>query len=567
MTVPPGSHQLQAVSPYDAGCALLDDGGGLAAWPGPAFVLDHHGTSVAANDAAAVLLAPSADESLLIAVRRGQPVTVAVTAGVGAATRRFHCAVMPLVCGQSALVLAHETTLEATLRDALVESRQRYKDLVEISGDFCWETGPDGRFVFVSPQGAVGWRAEELVGRDPALFVEDNPLGGVPMPFVAQVHVVDVDLWFRRPEAGVACLATTAMPLFTRDGVWCGARGLCRDVTEARTRDAAIAGAGLRERLLAHVARAVRDEIEPARMIAAAAAATARALGAEDCRIVAMPDDPDDPDAPPAAERAGADAALVARAAETGRPADDAGTEGRRVLAVATAFRGRPNGAVVVERGPDAPPWSDGDRALAGDVAAQIGIALAQIDRERRLEVLTRTDPLTGLLNRRAFEAELGRRLDRSGLSSAQGALVYVDLDNFKAVNDRHGHARGDDALCAVTRLLLRGTRPGDLVARLGGDEFALWLERTDAPTASRRAAELTAAADTLAVYSGDAAHPFGFSIGTAVFVPGSDETLAALAGRADAAMYAVKRGGKGGFAIAPPAVDERSGRSLRVPA
>jgi len=561
MPVPPGSHQHRAVSPYDAACALLDDGGRLAAWPGPAFVLDHHGTSVAANDAAAVLLAPSADGALLIAVRRGQPVTVAVAAGAG--TQRFDCAVMPLVPGESALVLAHETTLEATLRDALVESRQRYKDLVEISGDFCWETGPDGRFVFVSPQGAVGWRAEELVGRDPALFVEDNPLGGMPMPFAAQVHVVDVDLWFRRPEAGVACLATTAMPLFARDGVWCGARGLCRDVTEARTRDTAIAGAGLRERLLAHVARAVRDEIEPARMIAAAAAATARALGAEDCRIVAMPDDAD---APPAAERAGADAALVARAAETGRPAD-ADADGRRMLAVATAFRGRLNGAVVVERGLDAPPWSDGDRALAGDVAAQIGIALAQIDRERRLEALTRTDPLTGLLNRRAFESELGQRLDRNGLSSAPGALVYVDLDNFKAVNDTHGHARGDDALCAVTRLLLRGTRPGDLVARLGGDEFALWLERTDAPTASRRAAELTAAAETLAVYSGDAAHPFGFSIGTAVFVPGSDETLAALAGRADAAMYAVKRGGKGGFAIAPPAADERSERSRRVPA
>jgi diguanylate cyclase (GGDEF)-like protein len=275
---------------------------------------------------------------------------------------------------------------------------------------------------------------------------------------------------------------------------------------------------------------------------------------ADDCRIVAMAHDIR---APSAAVRAGADAALVARAAETGQPADDM-IGGRRVLAVVTSFRGHANGAVLVERDAEQPPWSDADRSLAADVAAQIGIALAQIDRERRLEALSRTDPLTGLLNRRAFEAELDGRLDRGGLSSAPGALVYVDLDNFKAVNDMGGHARGDEALRAVAGLLLRSTRPGDLVARLGGDEFALWLERTDAPTAARRAAELIAAAETLAVFSGDAAHPFGFSIGAAVFAPGSGETPAALGQRADAAMYGVKRDGKSGFAIAPPASDER---------
>jgi len=456
-------------------------------------------------------------------------------------------------------------TLDAALRDALVDSRQRYKDLVEISGDFCWETGADGRFAFVSPQGAVGWRAEALVGHDPASFVEDNRSDDTPLPFAAHVHVVEVDVWFRRPDGDVACLATTAMPLFGRDGAWCGARGLCRDVTEARNRDVARAGTGLRERLLAHVARAVRDEIEPARMIAAAAAATARALDAADCRIVVLPDGPG---TGPEAERGEPypDEPVIARAIETGRPAD-ADVGGRRVLAVGTAFRGRTNGAVVVERRGDAAPWSAADRALAGDVAAQIGIALAQIDRERRLEALSRTDPLTGLLNRRAFEAELGQRLDRNGLASAPGALVYVDLDNFKAVNDAHGHGRGDEALCAVASLLLRGTRPGDLVARLGGDEFALWLERTDAAATARRGAELTEAARTLAIYSGDAARPFGFSLGAAVFAPGSDETPADLAARADAAMYSVKRNGKGAFAIAPPAAVERPDRPQRASA
>lgn len=559
MPAPPGNDPPSGLEPDAAARALLDGAAGLGGWPGPAFVLDRDGVAPAANAAAAALLEPAPDTALTDAVGRGRPAALVVMVGAGTAARRFDCTVMPLITGQTALVLARDSTLETGLRDALVESRQRYKDLVEISGDFCWETGSDGRFVFVSPRGAAGWRADELVGRDPAQLVADGPGAGGPLPFAAHARVVDVDIWLRHRDGDVRCLAVTAMPLVGGDGAWCGARGVCRDVTEARRRDALHAGAGLRERLLVHVARAIRDEIEPARMIAAAAAVTARALEADDCRIIAMPDEPDRPSA---ADRAGADAPLVARAAEAGQPAD--GVIGdRRVLAVGTAFRGRANGAIVVERGADAPAWSAADRALAADVAAQIGIALAQIDRERRLEALTRTDPLTGLLNRRAFEAELDGRLDRGGLSSASGALVYVDLDNFKAVNDVHGHARGDDALCAVARLLLRSTRPGDLVARLGGDEFALWLERTDAPAASRRAAELTAAGETLAGFSGNAARPFGFSIGAAVFAPGSGETLTALGQRADAAMYTVKRDGKGGFAIAPPASDERSERPL----
>lgn len=563
MTISAGSQRERTISPIAAACALLDDASGLAAWPGPAFVLDRRGATAAASDAAGPLLTPIPDASLVAAVVRGRPATVAVTLIAGGDARRFDCAVMPLEPGESALILARDTTLEAALRDALVDSRQRYKDLVEISGDFCWETGADGRFAFVSPQGAAGWRAEAMIGRDPASFVEGPRSADASLPFAARVHVLEVDVWFRRADGDVACLATSAMPLFDRDGLWSGARGLCRDVTEARNRDAARASAGLRERLLAHVAHAVRDEIEPARMIAAAAAATARALDADDCRIVVLADAPRadterrDPDS---------DDAIIARAIDTGGPAD-ADDPGRRVLAVGTVFRGRTNGAVVVERRGAAAPWSVADRALAGDVAAQIGIALAQIDRERRLEALSRTDPLTGLLNRRAFEAELGRRLDRNVIASAPGALVYVDLDNFKAVNDIHGHGRGDEALCAVARLLLRSTRPGDLVARLGGDEFALWLERTDMATTARRAADLTESARALAAFSGEPARPFGFSVGAAVFAPGSDETLAALAARADRAMYTVKRDGKGGFAIAPACAAESISAAERASA
>jgi diguanylate cyclase (GGDEF)-like protein/PAS domain S-box-containing protein len=544
------AHTLNALpqSTLDAARTLLAGPGALAAWSGPAVVMRGDAAVLDGNDAATPLLETlmqggDADTArICAAIEADAPVTLVI----GGAGRRYEIAVVPLDGGDTGLLLGRDVTFDSSLREALVESRQRYKDMVEISGAFCWETGADGRFAFVSPRGALGWSADDLVGHDPAQFLHDVAQPG-PGPFGATGRVTDVDVWFRRREGGLACLLTTALPLIDSDGRWRGARGLCRDVTGTRARDAALARATMRERLLAHVARAVRDEIEPDRMIAAATTATARALAADACRIVALPGD----DATVMGEDAGADAAAVAEAARTGHPV--CGGDGvRRTLAVAASFRGRPNGALLLVRDGAAEPWSEDDLALAADVAAQIGIALAQIDRERRLEALSRTDALTGLLNRRAFEAELAERLARGG---APGALVYVDLDNFKHVNDGHGHAAGDEVLRAVARLLAGNTRPGDLLARLGGDEFALWLERTDMAAAARRGEELVTSAGALAPYSGDAAHALGFSVGGAVFAPGSNETLAALVARADAAMYSVKQNGKGGFSIAAPAV------------
>ena len=90
-------------------------------------------------------------------------------------------------------------------------------------------------------------------------------------------------------------------------------------------------------------------------------------------------------------------------------------------------------------------------------------------------EAAARLDPLTGLLNRRAFHEVLQRRLRHA--SDEPGALLVVDLDGFKAVNDRHGHAAGDLLLCALARRLRHALRPRDEVARMGGDEFLVLIE------------------------------------------------------------------------------------------
>lgn len=148
-----------------------------------------------------------------------------------------------------------------------------------------------------------------------------------------------------------------------------------------------------------------------------------------------------------------------------------------------------------------------------------------------------RADEMTGRLNRRAFLADLADRTARAAGGGSGGALFYVDLDNFKAVNDVHGHQRGDEALIALSDLLVLKSRPGDLVARLGGDEFAMWLDRTDEKAAVKRAKDLLDASQGLRIFSGSPDKLLGISVGVAVLEGGSDEQVGELTARADSAM------------------------------
>jgi len=196
------------------------------------------------------------------------------------------------------------------------------------------------------------------------------------------------------------------------------------------------------------------------------------------------------------------------------------------------------------------PTWDSDDKALLSAIEAQVGIALHQIQDQESLERLSRTDPLTGLLNRRAFSADLSVALERSVRNGTPGALMYVDLDNFKAINDTLGHEAGDAVLLQVADQLGHASRRYDLHARLGGDEFALWLDNANGATAGARAEKLLQDAEALRQRPARADAPLGYSIGIAIFSPDSDDGMAALMRRADEAMYRVKRGGKHAYAV-----------------
>ena len=530
--------------------------------PGPAVLVRPGGGVIAANAQGATVRAllqrgDSPEIAALIATAAaGQTVanaTLSLPGAEGGAVQEI--TVVPVLSGSSLLVLARDLTLGHYVRDALVESRQRYKDLVEASSDFAWEVGTDGTFVFVSPRGALGYSAADLVGRQPEELMLDTA-GDTPVPFTTEKPLEEVEIWMRLADGTQACVILTCIPLFDDDGRWRGARGVCRDATEARALEDALARARYREQLLNHVVSTFRDEVEPQNVLSAAAAATARALKAEGCRIYRRaPSENFDV----AAEYGDADGLKVSKSFLT-RLAEAPGAIDheigrKRLLAAATRYQNAVNGAVMLWNAEEGGDWKDDDYILLGDVASHLGVANAQLDKHEKIVRLSRTDPLTELLNRRAlFEEELPRRLKRLKRGGGSSALFYVDLDNFKQVNDAHGHQRGDEALLAVRDMLVKHSRPGDVIARHGGDEFAMWIEGITEKVAMKRARTLIAAGRDLARFSDGQEHPLGLSVGVALYDPEDGESLDGLLARADAAMYAVKRAGKGGFELAPPA-------------
>lgn len=155
-------------------------------------------------------------------------------------------------------------------------------------------------------------------------------------------------------------------------------------------------------------------------------------------------------------------------------------------------------------------------------------------------EDLADRDALTPLLNRRAFLRELNRVRTFAQRYGAPASLVYFDLDGFKAVNDRYGHAAGDAALKAVAERLLAHVRESDLVGRMGGDEFGVILVQADQAVAEAKAAALAEAIEREPTRFGDWSAPLHVSYGVRQIV--AELAPEAIVAEADAAMFQRKR-------------------------
>lgn len=171
------------------------------------------------------------------------------------------------------------------------------------------------------------------------------------------------------------------------------------------------------------------------------------------------------------------------------------------------------------------------------------------------LQHMAMHDVLTGLGNRRSFEARLKDALPRARRAENGGAILYFDLDGFKAVNDTHGHDLGDSVLRIVGKRLKALARETDYVARIGGDEFCLIIEGTADNAAIERVAEKLIASLIEPYDVNDTALRLGVSVGIVPFNGSEDEAAVhTLITQADNAMYKAKRGGGNSFHFAPKA-------------
>jgi len=425
----------------------------VAGYAGPALLVDPDGVVLLNNDTGtalgtAFLLGelPELSDAVIRVATQNRPGSERIELPNADGSSSLLVTLLPVEIpdGRRVLVLARDVTLERNMAKALLDSRQRYKDLVSCSTDFAWETNAAGRFGFVSPRGALGYQAFELEGRsarefraEPAEFEAaslDGPVEKVSRPgtdlaawpFEAERSLDAIEVWLTRKDATIGCYEVSSIPVAGPDGRWVGARGVCRDVTEARRRDAEL------------------------------------------------------------------------------------------------------------------------KRAYA------------------RLERLSRTDGLTGLLNRRAFHESLDLRLTQQRRHERPGALLYIDLDNFKAVNDVRGHAEGDAALRALADYLTEKSRAGDLVARLGGDEFAIVLAGLDAADQAAGVAEKIGQEVAQPIAIDGESIRITCSIGIAV-APQDGEGAAELMRNADVALHRAKQAGRDTHAWFTADVAEQAARRLAL--
>ena len=420
---------------------------------------------------------------------------------------------------------------------------------------------PEGFYslTLVSGNGAFGFATKMLLGKNPRDLLLRDPGAAAILPFNTPAPVRQQEVWVRNADGSPVCLAVSAMPVFGKDGRRMGARGVCHDVTSSRLVDSSETRRRVRERVIKHIIDSALKHKTAKGMLDTAARAICTAVDGSACEAFLFDEQ--------------GRAAKAAQFGETGiaerysqqlvkrmDPGDlhQAVVAGRPVLGMMTGGEQGPTAAFLVWHVEPNAAWTEENELLLVELREQFSGVVLQITEQRKLETLSRFDELTGLVNRRSFHEELDLRIDRAQQRAKRGTLIYVDLDNFKLVNDNLGHDRGDAVLRKLSDILRSNTREYDLIGRLGGDEFAMWLDDTDANVAIKRGEKLLQAARSLKNMSGSRDKPLAISLGIAIYDPRGGESRDALIARADAAMYEAKHAGKGRATLAPAAAEEQ---------
>ena len=453
------------------------------------------------------------------------------------------------------LLFGKDTTVEQHLTRALVESRQMFKDLVSCSTDFAWETDNKGRFKYVSPNGILGYTAYELNDKLAAdLIVGQEGLN----PFDTLDAINDVEIWLQRSDSTFACVQVSANPIIDNNSRWQGARGVCRDITEIREREASLRQVRKNEQVLKKIISTIRDELDPSMILETTALAALDGINASNCYIMSASNKDDKIEIDLKSKAGNQDnnevlemlrqkaVAYCEQSDKATPPSYIEDTIGEQsVLIGFSKHHNEINGVMFILSDDQDKSWGRDDKSLFIGITSHLGVALEQIKNYEKLEKLSNTDELTSLFNRRAFTDMVNKRLIIQKRQRQTCALLFIDLDNFKQVNDVYGHAVGDKVLKKLSKSLLKNTRAEDFCSRLGGDEFAIWLENIGEDSAVYQAKRILESVDELKQIAKNEDQPLSLSIGVALSPPDASLSLDDLMEMADKALYDVKNNGK----------------------
>ena len=397
--------------------------------------------------------------------------------------------------------------------------------LVEVTSDWLWEVDAEGRYTFSNPKVVelLGYEVHEVLGKTPFDFMAPAEAKRVGALFAAimedrvEFHdLVNVNLHRAGHEV---VMETSGVPIFGDDGSFLGFRGIDRDVTE-RT---------LAERRLLLADAAVKASAEG--IIVADTSGSITAVNPAWATMSGFPE-----------------SAQLGRQPSMLSATDSARAHLWELLDGEPKWSGE--GTCRHRSGETFPVWMTLSKVFDDARAVKGYVALVSDMTERRAAEATvrfqaNHDAVTQLANRNAFLSTLTRAIADGLRNHERVAVLFIDLDCFKPVNDQHGHGVGDVLLAATARRLERCVRRTDLVARFGGDEFTILLRGLSTDAVPRRVAQACVKALAASYRLEGLQVRVGASIGVAL-CPTHGTTADTLIAAADAAMYEAKRAGGG---------------------